>query len=546
MNKNKIKLVGCALVGISVAATLASCGFNKGEDDDSTKTQIYVSSFCRGFGGEWLTNYKKEFEALHENDSYETGKKGVQVVIRNDLTPAEDLIGQIKGNKYEIYFTEQTDYYKMLVMDEVGDLTDCVKGKIAGEDKSIEDKMSADQKAFMNVNGKYYGIPHYTGYVGLTYDVDLFNSKYLYFAKSGGFVTSTNTEKSAGPDGQLGTKDDGLPVTYDDFIKLCNTMVARNIIPFTIPSEADYNRLFINSMVATNVGFDQMNLCYTCDGTLTDLISVDDAGNVTPLSDQAITTANGDLFHKKRGKYEALKMYKKLVDTYLPSDFKSSGYTVDKSHYDFLSSNISGENPSLEGKPIAMIAEGNWWVNESGSLFADLATKHGDQYSKANRNLSYMPLPRASENAENATNTIFDHLSAISFIKKDVAEWKKPLINEFLQFCNSDASLVSFSVATNTTKALNYTIPEADLAKMSPYGRSLYEYQQKSKMVRPYANTDFYRSNATMFKVAGQYKAIIDTLTVDSPATYLKNGTSAEKYFNGIISYFDKNWPGRK
>ena len=91
-------------------------------------------------------------------------------------------------------------------------------------------------------DGKYYELPFYEAYPTIAYDIELFETRNYYFAKGGApsefceFTQSNNTDKatgefsgykyvgaigarSAGPDGKYGTNDDGLPATYDKFLR---------------------------------------------------------------------------------------------------------------------------------------------------------------------------------------------------------------------------------------------------------------------------------------------------------------------------------------
>ena len=67
-------------------------------------------------------------------------------------------------------------------------------------------------------------MPHYQRYSAITYDIDVFDSKNLFFDEAGELTKkSTDTGRGKGPDNQPGTFDDGLPATYEQFYKLCET-----------------------------------------------------------------------------------------------------------------------------------------------------------------------------------------------------------------------------------------------------------------------------------------------------------------------------------
>ena len=111
-------------------------------------------------------------------------------------------------------------------------------------------KLNQQQQDNLAVDGKYYALPHYETYMGVSYDVSLFESKLLYFSANpdngnNGFITSKTEKRSMGPDGKTGVQngidyslDDGLPSTYEEFFKLCDYMVVRNVTPFVWPGSA--------------------------------------------------------------------------------------------------------------------------------------------------------------------------------------------------------------------------------------------------------------------------------------------------------------------
>lgn len=134
------------------------------------------------------------------------------------------LSGQILDNRDEVYFTEYAYYYTLKNEGVLGDISEAVTKPLEeyGESRSIKDKMSRDQQAYYGVGegdeAKYYAVPHYAGYSGLIYNIDLFEEEGYYFAKTpsdntreGRFIDKFNTVRSAGPDGEFGTSDDGLP-----------------------------------------------------------------------------------------------------------------------------------------------------------------------------------------------------------------------------------------------------------------------------------------------------------------------------------------------
>ena len=90
----------------------------------------------------------------------------------------------------------------------------------------IEAKLNKSYKDWFNIDGSYYALPHAAGAGVISYDKDIFEANDCYLDKNGNFVSNYKNRKNdanknewigTGPDGEVGTYDDGLPVTYADF-----------------------------------------------------------------------------------------------------------------------------------------------------------------------------------------------------------------------------------------------------------------------------------------------------------------------------------------
>ena len=188
-----------------------------------------------GYGNKWLYSAKERYEKLHANDSFESGKTGVQIVIADQKkTPST---AEIKNNQSELYFFEGLNYLNCISDDAFEDITDFVTGTNPYEkDKTIESKIYDGVANFMNImddkgQSHYYAVPHYVSNFGIVYNKTVFNKYNFYFAdgyesEAPGnelrFIAGANEKKSAGPDGKYGTSDDGLPTTYAEFFELVN------------------------------------------------------------------------------------------------------------------------------------------------------------------------------------------------------------------------------------------------------------------------------------------------------------------------------------
>lgn len=556
MNK-KMLLLPIALIATSLAGCTTNSGdTSNGENEqiDASRTQIFVNNFGGGYGGEWLAKVKARFEAKHAEESYEEGKKGVQVYINNLKSIADVKVDTILDNRDEVYFTEQSYYYDLKTKGILGDITDIVTPKLAeyGESRSIEDKLSDEQKAYLGIqeNGEthYYGIPHYNGFFGLTYNVDLFDEKGFYFAATplsarldDQFISGKNSKKSAGPDGAMGTSDDGLPVTFEEFFNLCEYIVKKGCQPMVFAGkQPDYANNLINA-IATNIeGKEQMQKVFTMEGEATDLGKIVNGEFVKDSDPTTLNSSIGYETSRMGGKYYGIKFMETVLNNekYRNSTVTNSGYSHIDAQTDFLYSGYDGTSS------IAMLSDGVWWENEAKDIFQALVDEKGPSFARTSRKFAVMPLP--VPNSEYASshkkNVFYDHLFSFSFMKANVAEWKKPLVKDFLQFCNTDESLIEYTVTTNTPKALDYTVPETERAKMSYFGRNLLELKDNSDIVYPYSSNSLYISNQSFFHTDKQYQTNVNGTNNQFVVNLLKEGVSAENYFNGMYSFYKTSW----
>lgn len=562
--KNVLRKGSILLLALVMALSLIACG-GKGEGEgsgvneqvDTERTQLYVFNFAGGFGADWLIAAKERYEELHKDDVYEEGKKGIQIVINNSKTAADAMIGQIEYNKEEVYFTELAYYYTLMEAGVLGDITDAVNQDLStyGDDagSTILSKMTDEQKAFYGLeeNGEthFYAIPHYAGYTGLVYNVDLFEEEKYYFADGvkdasqleDYFIIRSEDKKSAGPDGKYDTSDDGLPATFEEFFMLCDYIAERGHTPVSWRGAEydDYLRKFMLSIEANIDGKEQMSISYSMDGTATNLGSASDKG-FTKTGKKKITAKNGYEVYAQSGKYYALDFMNKLVttDEYHNELAFNSSYSHMNAQEDFL---YAGHDNG-ETAPVAMMVEGVWWENEAQSTFDSMKDSMGDDYAKENRKFAMMPLPRVSA-SDAGKNTLFDCLYSLCFMKGNIEEWKKPIALDFIAFVNSQESLVEFTQITNTPKALSYEMSADELGVMTHFGRSVMELKQNSDIVYPFSNTAIYMNQSGSFNADKVWQSIVDGTVYNGPATaFHESGVSAVDYFKGLLEYNKENW----
>ena len=110
--KKAFKKIISAMLAATMCFSVAACspatpdGGDTDESVDTMRTQLYVYNFNGGFGTEWLKAAKTRFEAKHAEDELESGKKGVQVIIKanKDSNNGDTFWNNIPKSREEVYF----------------------------------------------------------------------------------------------------------------------------------------------------------------------------------------------------------------------------------------------------------------------------------------------------------------------------------------------------------------------------------------------------------------------------------------------------------
>lgn len=575
-----IKKLLATVLSMTIVLSITACSPPEvgGEEDDpfanqqidTSKTQLFINNFYGGYGADWLAAAKARYEELHKDDVYEEGKKGVQIFINNQKVSASSVASTILDNRDEIYFTEGS-FYRTLKSDGVlADITEAVKGDLepygdpAGS--TIEKKLTAQQKEFYGIeeNGEthYYGLPHYSGYMGITYNVDLFDEKGYYFVD--GYQTQTGDRKfqgtrykdkakSVGLDGKAGTDDDGLPTTYEEFKELVgyiqrggDTAISWN------GADLAYLTYFLQALVTDYEGADRMLLNYNFGSSRVkadDLGKIVDGEFVADAEPTTLTAETGYETARQRGKYEGLKFLSWLVDKnndkYHGQWNFNSSYSHINAQEDYL---LAGHDGGVTA-PIAMLIDGIWWENEASSTFSRMVSSYGQEYSKASRRFAFMPLPKATAGKAAAAAesgkpmTLLDFMYSICFMKANIAAWKKPLALDFIKFVHTDVSLVEYTTYTNTPKAFNYTMTQSQLDKLSHFGRSVMKLKKQSDVIFPFSAQSKYVLNQSSFVTDAMYAI---SATKSTPAAEMRdNKTTAEDYFTKMYTYYRDGWDSK-
>ena len=499
MKQTAKKVLALSLATLSLSLTGCGLGQQVEQKLDETMTQLRISVYDSGFGTHWLENYAKEFENKYKDYSVESGKKGVQIRLDKNQINDEVMLAQVPISENALYFNN-VDYYALATSGVAEDLSSYMKQPLTefNDAGTIEDKLDDTQKEYMlHYDNKYYAIPSYEMYRGVTYDMDLFEeARYggFYMTENGGWTRGVEgTEaKSKGPDNKANTYDDGLPVTFDDFFKLMDRMVEKGVIPFVWTGQYRYADMLMKALFENFEGND-LKLHYTFDGTANNLIDVADDGTVTKLGPTAITWQNGYDLKKSEGYYRALQFAEKLVDN--PSYYYVESFSGSLSHTGaqerYLSSRFDKNS-----KPIAMIVEGTYWQCEAIQTFNSINTEYSedDEYSFEKRRYGFMPMPhynleRAAKN--NYAQTIATEMFSV-FMKKGLDAGMKEAAAKFLQFTSSNDMVKQFLIDTHYARGLNATLTAEEIEELPAYAKSNYNVKANYNIVYEFSTKPFW------------------------------------------------------
>ena len=557
MNKTMKKMLSLGLVSL-VSFSVIGCA-RGGEEANAEQTQLYVATFEGGFGTSWMDTLAKRFEKKYENVSFEEGKMGVQVIAK----PERDLTNEVLSVKlldmqHEVFFTEAINYYELQSRGLLYDISeavtkplnwDFVSGAVDSSDpetKSIQEKLSNSMhKDYFGANGTYYGLPFYEATYGIVYDIDLFENNKLYFREDGqDFIKKSTDKRSKGPDGKAGTSDDGLPATYDDFFKLCDYMVSMNIMPITWNGVSPaYINALVESLQADYEGEEQMRLNYTANGTATNIVKEFDADGNPVLESVEITEENGYVtWTKQAGKYYGLKFVEQLTantNYYDKNKVTSSGYMQTEAQNAIIMERFIENH-----KPVAMLVDGSWWLNESKSSFTAAEQRFGAEAGIQNRKFGLMPLPKATAEKVGEGYSVMEVNSSSCFVRANVDKKKDALIKEFIQFCHTDESLREFTSTTYTTKPFAYEMSTAEVDAMPYWGQEMYRLHNEKAYISSYSTSPIYKKNASKFTQIWQgtmFESKVDnksyTILTNAMVPLDNNQTvSARTYFEGLAA----------
>jgi len=493
--KKLVTTVLAAVMALSVSACNGG-GNNSGgsQTEDPTKTYLDVGVFNAGLGTTYFDEMKKDFEAYYAKTSFEEGKEGV--ILRpfkksTEFNPV-NLVNSMNKLEQVLYILDHGDYEEFTQRGYLADVTDVMtekyldsEGNIAADtgktaEKTIEDTMIDGYSDVFKKEGKYYAVPYMLSVPGIIYDADLFDESSLYFKKDGTIGANAAAvaagQCSAGPDGELGTSDDGLPSTWPEFLTLLER-IRVNYTPFTwaeSPSTYQLSRL-VNTIWANYEGYENYMLNYSFNGN---------DGNLGEITENNLI----ELLNQE-GRKAAVKAFYDIT--------KNAGNYSSKAKPGGGNNHTGAQREYIQskrfGRRIAMFVENSYWEQEARDVFDKEPSQSVNGYGK--RNFKYMPIPKFTgvEGIESQTNTervlpaqfadSYICISAKNANKNSAVQTKVAKL--FIKFIQQRSQLLKYTANTGCIRPYQYTFTAEEKATCTPYTQSILTFIEEGARLAP-------------------------------------------------------------
>ncbi len=519
MQKKLSKIL--AILGTLVLS--ASCAFgcggtptNSGNGGTSGgKVTIKVMVDGGGLGTKWVSEAGKRFAAENVNTVWKgtDGTTKTGVIVEPQVSNGVSMSASSKSSTTTIFdLTSVQDLSSYVNGGYILEIDDIMTEKFderSGSKLSVDDKIEAQNKGRFQYNGKYYAAPSIEYYPGLAYNANMFAKKGYYFAASSEsavkfhsdvlnkdfyFAPANSTSgKSCGPDGVMGTSDDGLPSSLYEFIALCEKMKSDKVSAIDFSGQfKQYSNFMISGLMSSLMGYDRTAGTYSFSGTY-EVVTGFTNENLFPGVDGikkpttktvTVTEENGYYTTWSIEKYYA-EAFLELCMTkgWLSSSCTSNGVSQRDAMRKFVFSGING------AEEIGMHADGSFWWNEANieGIFDDwdenggMGATVGEGAGYNHDGVKWMPLPVSisesvtTENGLGRGQSLIDMWNSMLVINVNVAgKPEEQAAKAFIQFLCSDSELSKFTSLTTIVKSLDYPMDDADYEAMSEYGKSLW------------------------------------------------------------------------
>lgn len=561
--KNKIANRLGLLALVSVAGVLTACG-GAGGGNSSTITTVNIMVFNGTGGKDWLLNASRRFSEANRETSFQEGKKGINFKIHGAKGINFNTEMRSSGDDIFIYET-YPDMYQLSAQKYLLDISDVVEPLVEKIEPDLLERLKG-------VDDKYYGLPHYEWFPGISYDKDLFDQKRYYFAdpsvdgedkdlyqsKFGDayFIATKNAKKSVGPNGVAGDYDDGLPSSLEEFNILCDKMKSDGVSPLILCGSGQYySWYFPMALWASLTGGDGMRDVY-CNWTeeKVDVVtgwSTEDAfykgSNIKkPATTQmALNDDNGYQMYSMANRYYALAYFRLALD----QQWIDPVALADPNGSSTQAMNWFVNGNSKDQKRYGMLWDGSYWCHEAADVgtFKDYANLNPNN---PDRHTAFMPLPTQLtgqvKEGEGKKPTLLNVGSSVTFANSRVAKnGKEKAVKEFLKFIYSDSELASFSELTGLTVPMNYSY---NMSKLNnTYYSDLATYRADADVIQCASASTRFKKNLTSFIIS--YGMQLSTFTMSNGQqtqggylTALKTANDTAKHIFDVTCLSKENW----
>ena len=511
----KFKKVLAVALALCSLGSLAACGSIDDGDvggggienvynvESSDKTKLHLWAFNGGIGNIWLDKAAERFAKEYKDKEYVKGKKGVYVTYEPSMTLDTTGLGNSTCN---VFITERTtpafnlaDSGALLCIDDIVKDSTRVGG-------ALEENLFEQAKGGLKgSDGKYYALPHYEWYGGLSYNVETFNESKAYFAASdetnvveyespygsARLVANLEAKRSKGPDGKADTEDDGMPCSLEELIILMHYFKNRTSYgPIILSGKyTDMVNYLIEGLWGSLAGAEQMRNYYNCQGDIEIVYDYYDEPlfegipyiKKPKVKTVTLTGSNGYYGNDMAAKYYAIA----LAEIIQREGFYCTDTTIGtRTQFDAQMNLYMGGIGQY--KKAAMLIEGSYWHNESkkGEAFDEYERTHPGKTAD-DLDFCFMALPTAVKTSESEGKDLcfLDLSHTFVAINSNIAD--NPELREaakdFVRFIYSENELKEFTVETGMPRAINYELTAEQKQSMPGFYERLWELRDNKK-----------------------------------------------------------------
>ncbi len=556
----KVKKIFALAIALMVALFATSCA-GLGGQTITGGIEVNVANIGGGVGRKWLD----EAIVRYNEERVANGKSEVTFNITH-----EQSIGTSTMNTddYNVYFIEGAMTKTTIATGMAMNITDIITSTNR-DGKTIDSKIDPSIKEMLtDNNGNYYALPHYEYYPGFSYNIDLFDQNYLYFALdqsgatevetdfgTGYFINQDNMTKSLGNDGLPNTADDGLPTTLIELLQLCQHMHRDcSITPFVLSGQYSFyaNKMLL-ALWTSLAGEDRMKSCYDLE---CDDVNVVESFSDEPLfagydyaktpilsTNRVVTTQDGYKMHRQVERYYAtlfMEIAKKSGWISEGNSDASTSHTMAQKDFMFGGRTVAGREQEKYG----ILIEESYWYNETedaGNVF-----DFNKLYPGESVNIGWMSLPTSFDqpvtSEDEAREVVFlDTAASYTFINNNIISDPEltEVCKDFVQFLYTDNELSNFTKCTGVGRSLNYTLlndpdgPPLE-AQLPKFKQDIWDLRNSGAIIYFGSSNEIFQKNAGSFRISttcdvmayGDYKGYYQ-------ATGTYNEMTAVTYFNG-------------